>query len=41
MTSFSPDYHFIAIGGIGQSALANILLKERKKVSGSDIAKNN
>ncbi len=40
MTSFSPDYHFIAIGGIGQSALANILLKEGKKVSGSDIAKN-
>lgn len=34
------DYHFIAIGGIGQSALANILLKEGKKVSGSDISKS-
>ena len=34
------EYHFIAIGGIGQSALANILLKEGKKVSGSDISKN-
>ena len=35
-----PDYHFIAIGGIGQSALARILLKEGKIVSGSDISKS-
>lgn len=35
-----PEYHFIAIGGIGQSALAEILLKEGKKVSGSDISKS-
>lgn len=38
MDDFLPDYHFIAIGGIGQSALANILLAEGKKVSGSDIS---
>ena len=37
MEEFLPDYHFIAIGGIGQSALAKILLKEGKKVSGSDV----
>ena len=35
-----PEYHFIAIGGIGQSALAEILLKEGKTVSGSDISKS-
>ncbi len=40
MESFAPDYHFIAIGGIGQSALAKILLKEGKKISGSDITKS-
>lgn len=40
MDSFLPDYHFIAIGGIGQSALAKILLLEGKKVSGSDISKS-
>lgn len=40
MDSFLPDYHFIAIGGIGQSALARILLVEGKKVSGSDISKS-
>ena len=40
MDSFLPDYHFIAIGGIGQSALAKILLAEGKKVSGSDISKS-
>ena len=32
------DYHFIAIGGIGQSALAKILLGEGYSVSGSDIS---
>jgi len=30
--------HFIAIGGIGMSALAKILLEKGEKVSGSDIA---
>ena len=38
MEDFLPDYHFIAIGGVGQSALAKILLEEGKKVSGSDIS---
>ena len=32
-----PDFHFIAIGGVGQSALAKILLCLGYKVSGSDI----
>ena len=32
-----PDFHFIAIGGVGQSALAKILLQLGYKVSGSDI----
>jgi UDP-N-acetylmuramate--alanine ligase len=31
-------YHFIGIGGIGMSALANILLQKGTKVSGSDVA---
>ena len=38
MEEFLPDYHFIAICGIGQSALAKILLNEGKKVSGSDVS---
>ena len=33
----NPDFHFIAIGGVGQSALAKILLCLGFKVSGSDI----
>ncbi len=33
----SCDFHFIAIGGVGQSALAKILLCLGYKVSGSDI----
>ena len=33
----SGAFHFIAIGGIGQSALAKILLQKGVKVSGSDI----
>ena len=37
MTNDFPDFHFIAIGGVGQSALAKILLKLGYKVSGSDI----
>ena len=31
------DFHFIAIGGVGQSALAKILLQQGYKVSGSDL----
>ena len=31
-------FHFIAIGGIGQSALAKILLQKGYSVTGSDIA---
>lgn len=37
MPSQNPDFHFIAIGGVGQSALAKILLCMGYKVSGSDI----
>ena len=37
MTNGFPDFHFIAIGGVGQSALAKILLKMGYSVSGSDI----
>lgn len=33
----NKPFHFIAIGGVGQSALAEILLKLGYKVSGSDI----
>ncbi|MBQ8476495.1 UDP-N-acetylmuramate--L-alanine ligase [bacterium] len=33
----SPDFHFIAIGGVGQSALAKILLCLGYSVSGSDM----
>lgn len=32
-----PDFHFIAVGGVGQSALAKILLQLGYSVSGSDI----
>jgi UDP-N-acetylmuramate--alanine ligase len=31
-------YHFIGIGGIGMSGLAKMLLEQKQKVSGSDIA---
>lgn len=34
----SDQYHFIGIGGIGMSALANILLQKGSKVSGSDAS---
>lgn len=33
----SAHYHFIGIGGIGMSALAQILLERGAKVSGSDV----
>ena len=31
------NFHFIAIGGVGQSALAKILLQRGYSVSGSDV----
>ncbi len=34
----NQHYHFIGIGGIGMSALANILLQKGIKVTGSDVA---
>ncbi len=34
------NYHFIGIGGIGISAIAQMLLRQGKKVSGSDQAKS-
>jgi UDP-N-acetylmuramate--alanine ligase len=34
----NQQYHFIGIGGIGMSALANILLQKGFRVSGSDVA---
>ena len=37
MQDNNVDFHFIAIGGVGQSALAKILLQLGYKVSGSDI----
>lgn len=33
-------YHFIAIGGVGQSALAKILAIKGFNVSGSDIVED-
>jgi UDP-N-acetylmuramate--alanine ligase len=38
MEQLREQYHFIGIGGIGMSALANILLQKGIHVSGSDIA---
>ena len=37
MQTEEKNYHFIAIGGVGQSALAKILAIEGFKVSGSDM----
>lgn len=37
MTDNSKSYHFIAIGGVGQSALAKILAIKGFKVTGSDM----
>ncbi|MEO0853549.1 MAG: Mur ligase domain-containing protein, partial [Cyanobacteria bacterium J06648_11] len=34
------DYHFIGIGGIGMSALAQILVGQGHQVSGSDLSEN-
>lgn len=38
MEKMNEQYHFIGIGGIGMSALANILLQKGVKVSGSDVS---
>jgi len=40
MTENKSKYHFIGIGGIGMSALAQILVSRGNKVSGSDLAEN-
>ena len=40
MTNTTEKYHFIAIGGVGQSALAKILAAKGFEVSGSDINKS-
>ena len=37
MVKKEESFHFIGIGGIGMSALAEILLQRKNKVSGSDI----
>ena len=31
-------YHFIGVGGIGMSGLAELLVRQRLRVSGSDLA---
>jgi UDP-N-acetylmuramate--alanine ligase len=36
----SPRYHFIGIGGIGMSGLAELLVRQGFRVSGSDLAAN-
>ncbi len=38
MEHIAEKYHLIGIGGIGMSALANILLEKKQDVSGSDLA---
>ena len=35
------NYHFIGIGGVGTSALAAILMKEKAVISGSDMQESN
>ncbi len=43
LSQYNPldhHYHFIAIGGIGMSGLANILIERGATVSGSDVAHN-
>jgi UDP-N-acetylmuramate--alanine ligase len=36
----AADYHFVGVGGIGMSALAQILVAQGHRVSGSDLADN-
>ena len=38
--SSKPSYHFIGIGGIGMSGLAELLVRQGHQVSGSDLALN-
>ena len=33
-----PTYHFIGVGGIGMSGLAELLVRQGYRVSGSDLA---
>ncbi len=40
MSEKREGYHFIGIGGIGMSALARILIDEKRSVTGSDLAKS-
>ncbi|MDI6853943.1 MAG: UDP-N-acetylmuramate--L-alanine ligase [Deltaproteobacteria bacterium] len=35
-----PSYHFIGVGGIGMSGLAELLVRQGHRVSGSDLAAN-
>lgn len=39
-STFQHSYHFIGIGGIGMSGLAEILVRQGHRVSGSDLAAN-
>ena len=40
MFATSQDAHFIGIGGIGMSGIAEILLNQKMKVSGSDLRRS-
>ncbi|MDD3580996.1 MAG: UDP-N-acetylmuramate--L-alanine ligase [Desulfobacca sp.] len=40
MRSTAQGYHFIGIGGIGMSGLAELLVRQGYRVSGSDLAAN-
>ncbi len=40
MREFVKHIHFVGIGGIGMSGIAEVLLKEGFKVSGSDLVRN-
>lgn len=40
MDSTAKSYHFIGIGGIGMSGLAELLVRQGCRVSGSDLAAN-
>ncbi len=37
---YSTSYHFIGMGGIGMSGLAELLVRQGHRVSGSDLAEN-
>ncbi len=38
--TLKTTYHFIGVGGIGMSGLAELLVRQGHKVSGSDLAVN-